>query len=401
MAGILSGVTVVDLTQNVAGPYCTQLLGDLGAEVIKIERPGTGDDTRGWYPPKWGDESSVFAALNRNKKSICIDLDQPEGQEIVRKLCEKADVFLHSLKPGSAESRGLGYEDLAQRNPKLIYAAISAFGDIGPMKHKPGYDPLIQAYTGIISVTGNPGDDPVRVGVSIIDMTTGMWALIGILSALYRRKETGQGGRVGASLLETGVGWVNLPLASFLASGKLPQKMGTGTGMAAPYEAFRTKNEGEWVIIAAGNNRLFKSMCDALGMPELIEDPRFSTNPLRVQHRFELKKIIEERTTNYEMDELVRLLSEYKVPCSPINTLDRVVKDEQVEALEIIEKVDNDRIEDFRIVGLPFRIDGQRGEFRSMPPVLGEHTEEILKSLHYPDEEIRSLHERKIVQLRA
>ncbi|ARK32592.1 CaiB/BaiF CoA transferase family protein [Halalkalibacter krulwichiae] len=395
---VLSGITVVDITQNVAGPFCSQLLGDLGATVIKIERPGTGDDTRQWHPPKWGEESATFLALNRNKKSLCIDLDSPEGQEIVHDLCKDADIFIHSLKPGSEESRQLGYEKLSEINPSLIYAAISAFGDKGPMKNKPGYDPLIQAYSGIMSLTGNQGDDPVRVGVSIVDMATGMWSLIGILTALHQRNETNEGCKVSNSLLETGVAWVNLQLSNFMASGNLPKKLGTGMATTVPYEAFKTKNDDQWAIIAAGNNRLFKNLCDALELQELVEDERFKTNSVRVQNRYELRRIIEEKTTQYEVDDLARVLAEFKVPCSPINTLDRVYSNEQVNALQMIRPIEDFRVEDFKVVDLPFRINEERASIRSLPPLLGEQSEEVLASLNYSKEKMEQLKSKKVIQ---
>lgn len=396
MANILEGLTVIDITQNVAGPFCSQILGDLGATVIKIERPNHGDDTRHWHPPLWGGESSTFLALNRNKKSVCIDLNDPKGQEIVRELVKTADVFIHSLKPGSEDSRGLGYKELSAINPSLIYGSISAFGETGKMKNKPGYDPLIQAYSGIMSLTGNAGDDPARVGVSLVDMATGMWCLIGILSALQQRNQTGKGCKVGASLLETGIAWTTLQLSTFMASQNLPKKWGTGMATTVPYQAFRTK-DNEWAIIAAGNNRLFKQLCDALEMPEVLEDPRFTNNSDRVKHRQEMIEVIESRTTKYDLDDLVGLMEKYNVPSSPINTLDRVLRDEQVASLEMIKPIEGFRVEDFRIVDLPFRLDDERGQINALPPKLGEHTEEVLKSLNYSVEELEEFKTTSVV----
>ena len=396
MANILEGLTVIDITQNVAGPFCSQILGDLGATVIKIERPGHGDDTRHWHPPLWGGESSTFLALNRNKKSVCIDLNDPKGQEIIHQLCKTADIFIHSLKPGSEESRGLGYDQLSSINPTLIYASISAFGDKGKMKNKPGYDPLIQAYSGIMSLTGNEGDDPARVGVSIVDMATGMWCLIGILSALQQRNQTGEGCKVTSSLLETGVAWTMLQMSTYMASGKLPKKLGTGMATTVPYQAFKTKGD-QWAIIAAGNNRLFKNLCIALKIPELAEDPRFESNSVRVQHRQELQQLIEEQTVTYEVDDLVGLLAEYNVPSCPINTLDRVLRDEQVNELEMIKAIEDFRVPDFRIIDLPFRINEERGHIQALPPLLGEHTEEVLTALNYSKEQLQQFKTKSVV----
>ena len=396
MANILEGLTVIDITQNVAGPFCSQILGDLGATVIKIERPGHGDDTRHWHPPLWGGESSTFLALNRNKKSVCIDLNDPKGQEIIHQLCKTADIFIHSLKPGSEESRGLGYDQLSSINPALIYASISAFGDKGKMKNKPGYDPLIQAYSGIMSLTGNEGDDPARVGVSIVDMATGMWCLIGILSALQQRNQTGEGCKVTSSLLETGIAWTMLQMSTYMASGKLPKKLGTGMATTVPYQAFKTKGD-QWAIIAAGNNRLFKNLCIALKIPELAEDPRFESNSVRVQHRQELQQLIEEQTVTYDVDELVDLLAEYNVPSCPINTLDRVLRDEQVNELEMIKAIEDFRVQDFRIIDLPFRINEERGHIQALPPLLGEHTEEVLTALNYSKEQLQQFKTKSVV----
>lgn len=395
MSTILANLTVIDWTQNVAGPYCTQLLGDLGANVIKIERPGTGDDTRQWNPPSWEGEATTFLALNRNKKSICIDVNDPQGQELMRRLVERADIFIHSLKPGSAEARGLGYDDLSVLNPGLIYAAISAFGEVGPLSSHPGYDPLIQAYTGIMSVTGNPGDDPARVGVSMIDMATGIWSLVGILGALIQRSQTGKGSKVGASLLETGLAWMHLPLTHYMATGKVPGKYGTGTPMVSPYEAFRTKNG--WAIIAAGNNRLFANLCTALDMPQLVNDPRFESNKERVSHREELHQLIEERCLSLDTEDLIGLLKG-KVPCSPIHSTDQIYQDEQIRALELIKKVEGFRIPDFQIIDIPVRIAEQRSTYRLPPPLLGEHTAEILLETGFSWEELKALKARGIIQ---
>jgi crotonobetainyl-CoA:carnitine CoA-transferase CaiB-like acyl-CoA transferase len=396
LSDILDGITVIDLTQNVAGPYCTQILGDLGANIIKIERPGSGDDTRQWNPPSWDGESATFLGLNRNKKSLCIDLNQREGQDIVKKLVKKADVLVHSMKPGSLESRGLGYEQLSKENQKLIYSAISAFGDEGSLKKSPGYDPLIQAYSGIMSVTGNPGDDPARVGVSIIDMASGMWALVGILSAIIRRNETGEGSKVANSLLETGIAWVSLQLTNFMATGKIPGKIGTATPMIAPYEAFKVKDG--WTIVAAGNDRLFKNLCQALDMMELIEDPKFENNSNRIENRGQLHQLIEGKTSQYETDQLIEILKRENVPCSAINTLDKVYEDEQVNELQLIKAVDDFRVSDFKIVDLPFKVNEERGSVRLLPPALGEHTNDILKNLGYKENEVLELKSKRITE---
>jgi crotonobetainyl-CoA:carnitine CoA-transferase CaiB-like acyl-CoA transferase len=389
MPGILDGITVIDLTQNVAGPFCAQLLGDFGATVIKVERPGRGDDTRQWGPPFWQGESAAFLALNRNKKSICVDLKHPEGKEIIYKLVTQADVFVHSMKPESAEKLGFGYEDLSKINPALIYGSISGFGEEGPLRQYPGYDPLIQAYSGIMSITGHPGDAPVRVGASLVDMGSGMWLLIGILVALHQRHQTGQGAKVSNSLLETGVTWSSLQLINYIASGNVPGKIGTAMPMIAPYEAFKTIDD--WVMIAAGNDRLFENLCRALGLEHLAENDKFKTNAERVKNRTELHQIIEERTQTLTVNEVLETLRQNGVPCGPINTLDKVYEDEQVNALGMIKSVDSFRISDYKMVDIPVSVNKKRAEIQSLPPKLGEHTDEIMEQAGYSSEQIASL----------
>ncbi|HTY55859.1 MAG TPA: CoA transferase [Candidatus Binataceae bacterium] len=395
MPHTLQGLTVIDLTQNVAGPYCTQLLGDFGATVFKIERPNTGDDARSWAPLTGHNESTTFLALNRNKKSICVDLDHAMGQEVVRKMVAKADVFVHSMRPDSVDSRGFSYHHLSAENPGLIYCSISAFGEVGPLKNLPGYDPLIQAYTGIMSVTGHPGQPPVRAGVSIVDMATGMWAFIGTMAAVLERSRTGQGARVTASLLETGVGWMALLLSNYLTTGNVPQPVGSGSPMIAPYEAFQTADS--WMLIAAGNERLFANLCQVLKLPELTSDPRFAVNKQRVTNRVELHRIIEEVTKKRPSEDWVKLMQKAGVPCSAINSVDKLRDDAQVTALDMIKSPPNFAAPDFKIVDVPVSVNGQRAALESKPPALGDHTDELLRWAGFFDEEIASLRHQRAV----
>ncbi|MES2482448.1 MAG: CoA transferase [Pseudomonadota bacterium] len=395
MERVLQGLRVIDLTQNVAGPYCSQILGDMGAEIVKIERPGTGDDTRAWMPPAWGEYSSTFLALNRNKKSVCVDLDSPEGRDIVLRLAKDADILIHSLKPGSAESRGLGYEQLREVNPRLVYCAISAFGQTGPMRGLPGYDPLMQAFTGVMSVTGNEGDDPVRVSVSLIDMGTGMWSAMGIMAALREVERTGQGCRVDASLLETGVAWMTVFVANHRATGALPRKMGSAMAMTAPYELFAAADGS--VFIAAGNDRLFVQVCAALGLGALPADERFATNSARVNNRVTLHVLIEERTRQLPAAEVVQRLQARGAPCSIMNNVKQMLESEQVAAVGIVQDLPMAAGDQHRVVGLPFCLDNERASHHVRPPLLGEHTQAVLEAAGIPAEQIQALKAKRVI----
>ena len=391
----LDGLVVVDLTQNIAGSFCAELLGDFGADVIKIERPGTGDDARG-FAPQWHGEAAVYLAYNRNKRSVCVDLDDARGREIVQRLSRKADIFVHAMKPGSAEARGFGYDDLSRDNPRLIYGSISGFGEQGPLRSLPGYDPLGQAYSGIISMNGHPGAPPARVVVPIIDMGSGLWLFTGILAAVIERIKTGKGAKVATSLLETGVAWTTLAMTAYQATGEVPGPAGSTSPAAAPYEAFQTADG--WIQIAAGNDRLFGKLCEVLHRPEVPRDPRFLTNAVRVPRRVELHEILEHETRKLTAARLMELLREAGVPASVINTLDQVYVDEQVNALGMLPPVDPGfRIPEMKFVDIPVSINGERSALRRMPPRLGEHTDEVLRAASYSDAEIAALKAEKVI----
>ena len=386
MTAPLDGMMVLDLTRNLAGPFCTMILGDLGARVIKVERPGVGDDTREWRPPNWAGHSSLFLATNRNKESIAIDIDTPEGAEAIRRLAAKADIVVESFRGGSLDKKGFGFEDLKLLNPRLVYCSLSAFGARGPHSDRPGYDALIQAYSGIMSITGEPGRSAVRVGPSIIDMGSAHWAVIGILAALRIRDVTGQAQHVETSLLETGVAWMSYFAAGYFADGSIAGPTGTRHSVMAPYEDFATSDG--LIYIAAPNQSLFVTLCKVIGLPELIDDPRFSGNSKRLANRDALHILIEHRLKQQDCAAWEDLLLEHGIPCSRLQTIDEVVKDPQVAALGLIRNFNHPEIPDYRLVDHPISYNGSRA-FRLDPaPDLGQHTDAVLRSLGFDDDAI-------------
>ena len=385
---MLDGIRVVDLTQNLAGPHCTQILGDLGADVIKVEPP-TGDAARAWGPPFWEGEATLFLAANRNKRSVAVDLKTPAGREALERLVSQADVFVQSFRTGVIEGLGFGHADLRARRPELIYATITGFGSEGPLGEAPGYDPLMQAYSGMMSMTGYPDGPPARVPGSVIDTGTSMMTALGVVAALRRRDQTGEGAHIESSLLATALGWISYHLMGYLATGEAPGRTGTGVGLLCPYEAFPAK-DGELMILA-GNDGIFRRLCDALGLAEIAGDPRFATNPSRVAHRQALRPILAERTGRYSVAELRKALEAQRVPCSPIHDIPKVVADPQVLAAGLLESPPHPRIPDYRQLSFPLKINDERPPTRRVAPLLGEHTAEVLAELGYTDSQIATL----------
>ncbi len=399
----LAGQRVVDLTQNVAGPYCTQILADLGAEVIKIERPGSGDDTRQWVPRVAEGLSPTYATFNRGKASVAINLDDPRGQTLLRQLLHDDDVLVHSLKPGSAERRGLGYDALSAERSGLIYCAISAFGNVGALSALPGYDPLIQAYVGIMSVNGHDGSPPARVGVSMVDMGTGLWSALGIVAAIAQRKDSGRGSRIDTSLLETGLAWMTNPVANYSVSGVLPRKLGSATAMLAPYEAFDSADG--CVFIACGNDRLFQKLATALGATGLATDPRFATNADRVRHRNELHLALDALTRQHSTAHTVAQLRSAGVPVSAVQDLSQVLDDAQVNALGLHRPLamttDSGASVNVQAVGLPIRFDGVREFASGLSMLPGQDSMAVLRAAGIGDADIAGLAAQGVIQIQA
>jgi len=392
----LEGIVVADLTQNVAGPFCTQTLGDMGAEVVKIERPGRGDDARAWAPPYWGRESATFISLNRNKKSLALDLKSPGGLEILHRLVGRADVFVQSLRPGAIEELGLDFAGASRLNARIVYCSITAFGVRGPLSHLPGYDPLMQAYSGLMSVNGHPDQEPARVGTSIVDMGTGMWAALGIVAALRQREATGRAIEVTTALFETALMWMSYHAMGYLASGAVPQAQGSGTAMIAPYQAFPTADG--FAMIAAGSDALFAKLAAAVGCPELAQDARFKDNPSRVTNRSALVETLSTRTRQRKSAELVEALRVAGVPASAILSVDQMLQEPQTRESGMVLRAAHPRLPDYQSIGLPLTWDGARPAVRRVPPLLGEHSGDVLTWLGYTLDDVRSLRGKGVIQ---
>ncbi|MQA91183.1 MAG: CoA transferase [Gemmatimonas sp.] len=391
----LEDVVVCDLTQNLAGPFCSQILGDLGARIIKVEPPG-GDPARAWGPPFWGKESTLFLSANRNKRSIVIDLKAEEGREVLGRIARGSDVFIQSARIGVPERLGYDYESIRALRDDMIHMSISAYGDRGPMKSLPGYDPLMQAFSGVMSVTGHAGGPPARAGGSVVDYGTGMWAAIAILGALRTRDRTGEGAKLDTALLDTAVLWISYHLMGYLSTGQVPGPMGSGLGAIVPYQAFAT-SDGD-VMIAAGNDGIYGRLCRALELDELADDERFATNPQRVAHRTELIPLLEEAIRPYATSDFVELMQANSVPCSPIQDVAQVAVDPQVAAAELLVSAPTPEVPDYTDVALPLRVNGERPRGESTPPAAGRHTVEILEEIGYSPSEIDRLIATRIVE---
>jgi len=381
----LEDITVIEIGHSVAAPYAGEILGDLGADVIKIEK-AEGDDARKWAPPFWGEMSATFQSLNRNKRSVVVDLKNGSELELLRRfIVMRADVVIQNLKPGSAEKFGLDGATLRARKPELICCSIGAFGSKGPLKDRPGYDPLMQAFAGMMSVTGEPDQRPVRVGTSIIDMAAGMWGVIGVLSALFQRQNRLSGATVDTSLYETALAWMTYHAANFQASGELPKRQGSGTTMIVPYRGYPTRNG--YMVIAAGNDKLFAALAKVLDRPQWVEDPRFKTNPDRVRNQAILYQWIEEIVATKTTDEWQQILDRAGIPNAPMQTIAEVLEHPQTKALEMMQQSPDGAI---TLLGLPLSFDGERPQFRRSPPVLGADTDEVFRKIERLDAGSRS-----------
>ena len=407
MTGPLSHIRVLDMSRILAGPWAAQTLADLGAEVIKVERPGTGDDTRAWGPPFIRDrndnetkESAYFLSTNRGKKSIALDISKPEGQEILRNLAVKSDVLIENYKVGGLEAYGLGYEDLKKINPRLVYCSITGFGQTGPFSNRAGYDFLIQAMGGLMSVTGEPdgkpGGGPQKVGVALTDILTGLYTNIAALSALHRREQTGEGCHIDMALLDVTTATMANQALNFLVTGESPTRMGNAHPNIVPYEAFEASDM--YLIVAVGNDRQFAKYVEVAGKPELSDDERFSTNSARVKNRATLIPIIKKFMKQKTGQEWIDDLEKAGVPCGPINNMAQVFNHPQVRARGMQIELDHPLVEKVPQVASPIKIVGEELVYQGSPPTLGQHSNYILKDLlGMSQEKITELEKRKII----
>jgi crotonobetainyl-CoA:carnitine CoA-transferase CaiB-like acyl-CoA transferase len=394
MAYSLEGVMVLDLSRVLAGPFCGMLLGDMGADVLKIEEPEGGDESRTW-PPFVAGEASGYLSMNRNKRNMTLNLKTPEAQDILKRLVARADVLIENFRTGTMESFGLGSDVLQAINPRLIYCAVSVFGRSGPYKDKAGYEALMQAFSGVMSITGEPDGPPLRCGVSFLDLGTGMMAAYGVMTALFHRERTGIGQKVEVSLFETALSFMSYHAVGYLLNGNVPQRQGSGHPMIVPYQVFQTQ-DGEMFIVGS-NQRLWTRLCQALRREDLLQDPHFASNMERVNHRHLLVPVLQGETQKYPTRVLNELLDQVGVPCAPVNTLDHVLTDPQTLARDMVVDIPHPLIPELKLLGLAIKLSASAGDVRLPPPLKGQHTEEVLNDLGYNKADIRTFRQRQAI----
>jgi formyl-CoA transferase len=392
----LEGFRILDLSRVLAGPYCTMLLGDLGAEVIKVERPGVGDDTRAWGPPFADGESAYYLCANRNKKSMTVNLKLSAGQEIIRQLARISDVLVENYKVGELGALGLGYEDLKQINPGLVYCSITGYGQTGPDKDLPGYDFVIQGRGGVMSITGEPDGEPMKVGVAVVDITAGLYAANAIQAALLARSKTGKGQAIDIALLDAQVSWLANVASNYLVSGNPPGRFGNAHPTIVPYQSFRARDG--FFCLAVGNDGQWQKLCALVNQPALAQDPRFATNPARVQHREVLIPLLQIIFQAQEIDVWLEEIAAAGIPCGPVQTIDQVFSDPQVLARDMVWMMPHPTAGEVSLVGSPLKLSETPVAARLHPPLLGEHTEEVLTGvLGYTADHITQLRIEKAI----
>ena len=388
--GALAGLTVLDLTRVLSGPYCTMMLADMGARVIKVERPGGGDDTRAWGPPFQSGESAYFLSVNRNKESVTLDLKHPDGRRVLDALIDRADVLAENFRPGALDRMGLSYADLARRRPDLVYCSISGFGQSGPRRREPGYDAVMQGEGGLMSITGAEDGPAYRLGVAIVDVVSGMFAAYGVAVALLARERTGRGQLVDVGMLDAAAAVLTYQAGSYFATGRAPGRLGNRHPSIAPYESLEAA-DGE-LVVAAGNDQLWRALCGVLGLGALADDPRFRTNADRVAARGALRPLLVERLRTRPVADWLTQLKAAGVPCGGVRDLEQVFSDPQIVERAMVVALDHPIAGAIRQLGVPVKLDGTPGMVRTPPPALGQHTDAVLRGdLGIDPEEIARL----------
>ena len=392
----LEGIRVLDLTRALAGPFCTLMLGDYGADVIKIEIPGAGDDTRHWGPPFIGDESAYFLSINRNKRSLTLNFKEEKAREIFLKLVESSDVVVENFTPGVMGRFGLEYETVKRANPGIIYCSISGFGQDGPYQSRPAYDQIMQGISGLMSITGEPEGEPEKIGVAVTDIGAGMWAAFAVMSALYRREQDGQGQYIDISMLDAQVAWLTYQAGYFFAYGRAPQRLGKAHPTLVPYQAFMAK-DGKYFNVAVGSERLWERFCQAVKREDLKDHPDYATNGVRVENRAALAPLLQEYFLTREADEWVADLQANSVPAGPINDLADVFSDPQVLHRDMFLEIPHPTLGSVKQTGLPIKFSRTPGGLDRHPPLLGEHNRAILSDLGYSDSEVDDLAAKSVI----
>ena len=392
----LEGIRVLDLTRALAGPFCTLMLGDNGADVIKVEMPGSGDDTRKWGPPFIGEESAYFLSINRNKRSLTLNLRDPQAKEIFLKLAKESDVIVENFTPGVMERFGLDYEAVKATNPNVIYCSISGFGQDGPYRSRPAYDQIMQGIGGLMSVTGEPDGEPQKIGVAVTDIGAGMWAAFAIMAALHHRGRSGPGQYIDVSMMDAQIAWLTYQAGYFFANGTPPKRMGAAHPTLVPYQAFMCQ-DGKYINVAVGSDRIWERFCQGINREDLKDHPDYANNGDRVRNRGAMVSLLQEYFLTRPVSDWVKDLQAVNVPCGPINDLADVFADAQVLARNMYQEMPHPTLGSIKQTGLPIKFSATPGGLDRHPPLLGEHNQEVLTSLGYSEEEIRGLQEGAVI----